>query len=333
MSEEHPPSRKRLFDVVVQGSNGKDDESSSDSTPRIKTPLLKDKESEESSSSSSSSSSSEEDWDSEEVLHYTPHRCLSESETAWWSAWEMRGRRSTMEDKQLFIENVGGESELTLFAIFDGHGGDAAAQTVVARFQSVFDPLYTAYVSSKKKPTLDEFKSVMTFTFAELHRVVVQDLSLSAGCTALVALVTADRFFIASLGDSRAVVFFNDGGVSILTTDHVASNESEAKAVTSRGSFVFDGRVDGRLLVTRAIGDRHYAKGMSRIPDVFERPKDCVKFLLLSCDGVWEAMNAEHVAKLCVPEKTLHDTAQSIMTEAFERGSTDNISLNLIRFD
>lgn len=333
MSEQQPPSRKRLFDVLVKGLDGKDNESSSDSSPRIKTPLFKDKESEE-GSSSSSSSSTESGWESEEeVLPYIPTRCLSESETVWWSAWEMQGRRATMEDRQLYIENVGGESDVTLFAIFDGHGGDEAAQTVVAQFQGVFDPLYATHVLSKKKPTLAEFESVMIGTFARLHVIVAEDLDLYSGCTALVALVTEDRFFIASLGDSRAVVFFKDGSVSTLTTDHIGNNESEAKAVVSRGSFIFNGRVDGSLLVTRAIGDRDFAHGLSRIPDVFERPKDCVKFLLLSCDGVWERMNDTYAAKLCVPERTLHDTAQAIIVGAFERGSTDNISLNLIRFD
>ena len=48
---------------------------------------------------------------------------------------EMQGRRAYMEDRHLAAGNLNGNSNHCLYAVFDGHGGSAAAQFCVDRME------------------------------------------------------------------------------------------------------------------------------------------------------------------------------------------------------
>ncbi|PHJ16070.1 protein phosphatase 2c domain-containing [Cystoisospora suis] len=62
---------------------------------------------------------------------------------------------------------------------------------------------------------------------------------------------------VAHLGDSRAVLVFNDGKVLRLTsgTDHKASDPIETDRVEKLGGWVYGERVNGQLAIGRAFGD------------------------------------------------------------------------------
>ena len=78
------------------------------------------------------------------------------------------------------------------------------------------------------------------------------------GCTACIALVTKTELYIANVGDSRCVL--TEGlNTYDLSDDHKPENEEESKRITEAGGFVSnDGRVNGELSLSRAIGDTYY---------------------------------------------------------------------------
>lgn len=307
--------RKRLFSEAKQKKNDNDESSSEESTEKNEIASL--------NTVVSSSETSEESTTKE---RFKP---LRQPSPEWASSWEMQGWRGTMEDRQLIIENVAGEPSVAVVAIFDGHGGEFAAEIAKQNFRLLFAKHYINIVKDRTCPELGEFEKVMILTFAELHMLIVADSD--SGCTALVTLVTETRFFVANLGNSRAVAFYKDGSASLITTDHVASNPDEEKQIVSRGSFVVGGRVAGDLMVSRALGDIGIASYISRLPDVFERPRDCIQYLLMSCGGLWERMDVPTVTKICNQKKKFHETAKTLIKSAFDAGSKDNISLILIQ--
>lgn len=65
------------------------------------------------------------------------------------------------------------------------------------------------------------------------------------------------KLFVANAGDSRAVM--GVGGKAVpLSFDHKPENEEEIKRIEAAGSTITDGRVDGNLNLTRALGDLKY---------------------------------------------------------------------------
>lgn len=83
-------------------------------------------------------------------------------------------------------------------------------------------------------------------------------LPFQAGCTSCVCLITQDTIYCANSGDSRAVIGLKNGKLIELSHDHKPDNEGELKRVREGGGFVEDGRVQGIIAVSRAIGDWEY---------------------------------------------------------------------------
>ena len=78
------------------------------------------------------------------------------------------------------------------------------------------------------------------------------------GCTACIALITKTEIFIANVGDSRCVLTEGTSTYD-MSDDHKPDNEEESKRITEAGGFVSDdGRVNGELSLSRAIGDIYY---------------------------------------------------------------------------
>jgi len=83
-------------------------------------------------------------------------------------------------------------------------------------------------------------------------------LAFQAGCTSCVVLITNDTIFCANAGDSRAVLATKGGKCIELSYDHKPENPGEMARVKAAGGFVEDGRVQGVIAVSRAIGDWEY---------------------------------------------------------------------------
>lgn len=86
----------------------------------------------------------------------------------------------------------------------------------------------------------------------------IKGLAFNAGCTSCVVLITKDTIYCANAGDSRACLATKKGKVIELSHDHKPDNDGEMKRVKAAGGFVEDGRVQGVIAVSRAIGDWEY---------------------------------------------------------------------------
>lgn len=80
----------------------------------------------------------------------------------------------------------------------------------------------------------------------------------SIGCTANVILFDSmKKIYVANAGDSRCVLA-RDGKAVALSIDHKPENEEEKARIEKAGSVITEGRVDGNLNLSRAIGDMRY---------------------------------------------------------------------------
>ncbi|XP_055319392.1 probable protein phosphatase CG10417 isoform X2 [Sitodiplosis mosellana] len=127
----------------------------------------------------------------------------------------------------------------------------------------------------------------------------------SSGCTAVVALLHENELFVANAGDSRCVVC-RDGKAMDMSFDHKPEDTEELERIRKAGGRVtMDGRVNGGLNLSRAIGDHAYKTNkdlkpeeqmISALPDVKRvklSPKD--EFMILACDGIWNSLSSDEV--------------------------------------
>jgi serine/threonine protein phosphatase PrpC len=82
------------------------------------------------------------------------------------------------------------------------------------------------------------------------------------GCTANVLMIDWERrkIIVANAGDSRCVMG-HGGKCTALSFDHKPECQTEIDRIYKAGSVITEGRVDGNLNLTRALGDlRHKQK-------------------------------------------------------------------------
>lgn len=94
----------------------------------------------------------------------------------------------------------------------------------------------------------------------ELQQLIDKDMEGSpsfAGCTATVILVTRTEIICANAGDSRTVL--SKGGTARdMSIDHKPDDPAELRRIMNAGGSVEDGRVNGMLALSRALGDFEY---------------------------------------------------------------------------
>ncbi|KAK5935128.1 hypothetical protein CgunFtcFv8_020514 [Champsocephalus gunnari] len=126
-----------------------------------------------------------------------------------------------------------------------------------------------------------------------------------SGTTAVVALIRGKQLIVANAGDSRCVVSERGKAVD-MSYDHKPEDELELTRIKNAGGKVtMDGRVNGGLNLSRAIGDHFYKRNKALPPDeqmISSMPDVKVltlngdhDFMVIACDGIWNVLSSQEV--------------------------------------
>ena len=81
---------------------------------------------------------------------------------------------------------------------------------------------------------------------------------MDSGCTAVVAMLRDNELYVANAGDSRCVLC-RDGKALDMSVDHKPEDAIEKDRIEKAGGRItMDGRVNGGLNLSRAIGNFFY---------------------------------------------------------------------------
>eukprot|EP01083_Nonionella_stella_P146964 462957_1 len=152
-------------------------------------------------------------------------------------------------------------------------------------------------------------------------------------------------------GDARAYIVrsaddYSEKTFSVLTTDHNTDNPDECERVVKAGGKIINHRVDGKLGVTRAFGDRRMKYEGSAVIckcEYKEFKAEVGYSLLLSCDGLTEKWSDQTLIRKLEfnlkhddnKDEDWVDTAQAmggLVDDAIAEGSDDNVSVMIIQF-
>ncbi|KAG5269779.1 hypothetical protein AALO_G00206040 [Alosa alosa] len=258
------------------------------------------------------------------------------------AVYSIQGRRDHMEDRFNVLTDVVNKSHPSIFGIFDGHGGEAAADYVKAHLPDALRQQLQAYEREKENSVLN-YQTILEKQILSLDKEMIDKLSEKydeAGTTCLVALLSDKQLTVANVGDSRGVLCDRDGNTIALSHDHKPYQLRERKRIKQAGGFIsFNGswRVQGILAMSRSLGD-YPLKNLNVIvpdPDVltFDLDKLQPQFMILASDGLWDAFSNEEAVRF-VRERLNepHFGAKSIVLQAFYRGCPDNITVMVVKF-
>ena len=145
-----------------------------------------------------------------------------------------------------------------------------------------------------------------------------------AGCTAVVAIIREATLYVANAGDSRCVLC-RDGAALAMSRDHKPNDPEEYARIRNAGGFVSDGRVNGCLNLSRALGDIEYKKTPNLKPEEFmitANPdvrsidlQGADQFLILACDGIWDVLSDQEACDFVLSRLQKKRSLKSIAAE------------------
>ncbi|ESW08667.1 hypothetical protein PHAVU_009G064200 [Phaseolus vulgaris] len=237
-----------------------------------------------------------------------------------------------------------GVSTYSVFGLFDGHNGSAAA---IYTKENLLNNVLSAIPSELNR---DEWVSALPRAlvagFVKTDK-DFQEKAHTSGTTVTFMIIDGCVVTVASVGDSRCILEPYEGGIYYLSADHrLDSNEEERVRITSSGGEV--GRLNtgggtevgplrcwpGGLCLSRSIGDMDVGEFIVPVPHVKQvKLSTAGGRIIISSDGVWDALTAElaldccrgmsaeaaapHIVKEAVQAKGLRDDTTCIVIDVY----------------
>ncbi|HOU13751.1 MAG TPA: protein phosphatase 2C domain-containing protein [Anaerolineae bacterium] len=240
-----------------------------------------------------------------------------------------RGQRALLNEDAVLLQIINRLSEgrlrtIGVFAVADGMGGHSAGE-IASR--TVVDTLFASLCAQLAVGITDDAQwmthilkqavvNANTQLF-ELH----QSQQLDLGTTLTAAMVHNGIAVIANIGDSRTYLF-RAGRLTALTHDHslvyklVQDNKIAPEEIYTHPR---------RNEVYRCLGDKSSVE-----VETFEIKLEPADRLLLCCDGLWEMVHDEQIARVLQATPDPQAACDILVERANEAGGEDNISVILV---
>ena len=263
--------------------------------------------------------------------------------------------RKEMEDFHCIKQALGKRNNLSYFAIFDGHGGkEVASYLSINLHHFLIDEINNIKFGINDQENINNIIECIKVAFMKIDQKILSNENLvnDVGSTATLIIIyynnLRENFFesneikevertliCANIGDSCGYLI-TKSKISQITKSHKCEDPSEVQRIRDNGGIVFQGRIFGKLILTRTIGDKEMKKyGVTPTSDFFTKKieKDDL-FVIIGSDGIWDVVNEEEIFKMG-NEKELSSEAFSkkIMDIAKKRDTRDNSSCIVIKLN
>ena len=222
------------------------------------------------------------------------------------------------------------KNNLSLFGIFDGHGGDFISKYLKENFASVLEKNIKINYSSN-------FRSILKTSIESIDKDLEKfNEAENCGSTGTIVIVNNNSLYCANVGDSKCF-YISKNNVMQISEDHNCTNQKEREELKKKGVLIFQNRVFGCLALTRTFGDNALKKdGVGCEPSIKKifLDKNNVKFIIIASDGIWDVVNEEKLWEIYngLRNGTSEEFCNELVDFAMNNGSTDNISCIVLSF-
>ncbi|MEG1548602.1 MAG: Stp1/IreP family PP2C-type Ser/Thr phosphatase [Clostridia bacterium] len=215
---------------------------------------------------------------------------------------------------------IPGEGDIPLVIVADGMGGHNAGQ--MASRIAVQTALSEIKLNSEGDTEAALKNAVITANRAVLEYAHNKPECSGMGTTMVMALLSSAHFVAANVGDSRLYHFDGINLVQI-TIDHSYVQELVAAGYITAQQAKHHPQ---RNIITRALGTHEIEK-----VDLFRCKWNEGDILMLCTDGLYEALEVYDIIRVLKEETSLSDACDALVQDAIYGGSTDNISIVLVK--
>lgn len=222
-----------------------------------------------------------------------------------WNVYCYQNR--SYEDRHI-VARIG---PISYYAVFDGHGsgndiGDKLKRNHVILY--LRDHLHYELAHAFTGISIDDIDRIcnrIIKTFKKVDKYLYK-IGGRAGCTCNIVMIFSKYILQINLGDSRSILFKDDGTIVSATQDHKPDDELER--IEQAGGYVQGRRVNGILALSRAFGDfklklidgKYSHEGpVSVIPDIIVTKRQEPLHFVIGTDGLFDGVDTnEDVVKM-----------------------------------
>lgn len=239
------------------------------------------------------------------------------------------GKRNYNEDEISSYE----DSKYIISCVFDGHGGNECSLYL----NKTFIKYFLSYLNNNlyDKNIIKILKNIII----KLNNNFLNNTKFTSGSTANVLVIDKinGMFYCCNIGDSRLISNcykrINKSGVKQISKDHNFTYKKEVQLVKSYNGFIKDDRLNGRLAMSRAIGDREISNNMCQEPDIIVGNCSFHNIFIQGSDGLYDELSNKNIIlytkKLLESRVDIKIIPKLLCEYAMKNGSTDNISCSL----
>ena len=261
--------------------------------------------------------------------------------------------RKEMEDFHCIKQALGKRYNLSYFAIFDGHGGKEVASFLSINLHHyLINELNNIQFGINDEENINNIIECIKLAFIKIDKDILSNDNLAndVGSTATLIFIyynnsndienynnenqNLERTLIcANIGDSSGYLI-NKSNIKLITKHHKCEDASEVKRIRDQGGIVFQGRIFGKLILTRTLGDKEMKKyGVIPEPDFYiQKIEKDDFFVIIASDGIWDVINEGELFKIGNEKKLSSEAfSKKIMDIAKERDTRDNSSCIVIK--
>jgi len=258
--------------------------------------------------------------------------------------------RQEMEDFHCIKQALGKNPYISYFSIFDGHGGKDVSSYLSLNFHRVLiKEINSIIFNSNDDENVKNIMSAIKNAFEKIDQEILKNNNFSndVGSTATIIVIYCNEneinekkvysrtLICANVGDSNGFLI-NKNYIKLITKGHKCEDPSEVKRIKEQGGIVFQGRIFGKLILTRTLGDKEMKKyGVVPIPDFFcKKISNDDLFVIIGSDGVWDIIEENEIYKIGI-EKGLssEEFSKKLINISKERDTRDNANCIVIKLN
>ena len=244
-----------------------------------------------------------------------------------------------MEDKGTFTMYVNSNFNSHLISLFDGHGGSCVSSYLQTNIIKVFKSKLIKH-NTTARALFNSFLSLDK----QLKHLNIVGMGSTGTCVYITKENNVNIIYCANIGDTRCVLI-SPNKIERISSEHRASEKKEKQRIENSGGVVLNGRVNGRLMLSRAFGDFELKSfGVKAEPHVSRKEineevegKDL--FMVLACDGVWDVLSEVDVQNIIKYElgKSVNNSniteriSNTVLNSALSNAAWDNLSVFIVK--
>lgn len=184
-------------------------------------------------------------------------------------------------------------------------------------------------------PSIDKMENKLQFLLKNLYEQLILKMeseNQKGGSTSIVSVIAHKQIIIANIGDSFSCLIKKDKSI-LLNKLHNASNPSEATLIENRGGYILSlgniPRVQGEIMLTRAVGVFRLNEILSREPEIFTyNIEDDDLYLVMGTDGLIGFISLEEIFNYfnTHQKESNISLAEGLVNLALNKNSSDNVT-------